>query len=208
MSEQVARRYSGQSADERDASRRARLLDAARVLIGTQGFSATSVERICATAKVSTRHFYQLYDNKESVFLDLYEEILGQSYTRALDSLAETAGRHLRDRVPAAFLAYVGPMIEDAHAARIAFVEIMGASPRIEDRRLEFRERLVELVQAEGSAAVERGEIAPRDFRFAALALTGAANAIIYDWVRRPDASSVDSLERDLAALAVSLLAD
>jgi AcrR family transcriptional regulator len=208
LSEQVARRYSGQSADEREASRRARLLDAARVLIGSGGFAATSVERICASAKVSTRHFYQLYDNKESAFLDLYEGILGQSYSRAIASLAETAGQPLRDRVPAAFLAYVGPMIEDAHAARIAFVEIMGTSPRIEDRRLAFRERLVELVEAEGSAAVERGEIAPRDFRFAALALTGAANAIIYDWVQRPDPPSVDSLEDALAALAVTLLAD
>jgi AcrR family transcriptional regulator len=208
VSEAVARRYSGQSADERSAARRDRLLQSARALIGTQGFPASSVERICAAAKVSTRHFYELYDNKESVFLDLYEQIVGQSYERAVASLAETAGRHLRDRVPAALLAYLGPMIEDPQAARIAFVEIMGASPRLEERRLEFRENLVRLVESEGSAAVERSEVAARDFRFAALALTGAANAIIYDWARTPDHADVEGVEQALAALAVTLLAD
>jgi AcrR family transcriptional regulator len=208
MSETVARRYSGQSADERAAARRERLLQSARALIGTQGFPATSVERICAAAKVSTRHFYALYDNKESVFLDVYEGIVAQSLERAVESLAETTGRPLRDRVPPALLAYLGPMIEDPHAARIAFVEIIGASPRLEERRLEFREGLVRLVEAEGSAAVELGEVTPRDFRFAALALTGAANAIIYDWAQTPDPGPVEHLEHALAELAVTLLAD
>jgi predicted RNA-binding Zn ribbon-like protein len=99
-------------------------------------------------------------------------------------------------------------MIEDPLAARIAFVEIMGASQRLEERRLEFREGLVRLVETEGSAAVVRGEITPRDFRFAALALTGAANAIIYDWARTPDGEGVEELEDALAELAVTLLAD
>ena len=208
MTEVVARRYSGQSADERSAARRERLLQSARTLIGTQGFPATSVERICTAAKVSTRHFYALYDNKESIFLDLYEQILTQSLDRTVASLTETAGRPLRERVPPALLAYLGPMIEDPQAARIAFVEIMGASPRLEERRLEFREGLVRLVETEGSVAAERGEIAPRDFRFAALALTGAANAIIYDWARTPNDMDVEALESALAALAVTLLAD
>jgi AcrR family transcriptional regulator len=208
MPETMARRYSGQSADERAAARRERLLRSARRLIGTQGFPATSVERICTTAKVSTRHFYALYDNKESVFLDLYEGIVAQSLERAVESLVETTGRPLRDRVPPALLAYLGPMIEDPHAARIAFVEIIGASPRLEERRLEFRERLVALVEAEGSAAVDLGEVTPRDFRFAALALTGAANAIIYDWAQTPDPGPVEHLEDALAELAVTLLTD
>jgi hypothetical protein len=113
----------------------------------------------------------------------------------------------MRERVPAALLAYVAPMIEDPLAARIAFVEILGASPRIEERRLEFRERLVALVEREGGAAVKRGEVVDRDFRFAALALVGAANAIIYDWALGPDRPA-ESLEADLAALAVTLLAE
>lgn len=206
--EPLTRVYSGQSADERAAARSARLVDAARTLIGTRGFAATSVERICTSAKVSTRHFYEMYDGKQGVFLDLYEQISTDSVQRAVQSLADTFGRPMRERAPAAFLAYVGPMIEDAYAARIAFVEIMGASARIEERRLEFRELLVALIESEGHEAVGRGEITDRDFRFAALALIGAANAIIYDWVVRSDRPSVEDLEQALSDLASVLLTD
>ncbi|MFL6156321.1 MAG: TetR/AcrR family transcriptional regulator, partial [Marmoricola sp.] len=179
--------YSGLSTAERDAERRRRLLGAGLDLIGTRGYAGTSVERLCTTAKVSTRHFYQLYDNKESAFLDLYGSITARSLRAAAESLAASSGEPMTVRVPAAFSAYIVPMVEDVRVTRIAFVEIMAVSPRIEESRLAFRESLVELVVAEGSAAVARGEIADRDFRFAALALAGSANAIVYDWALRPD---------------------
>lgn len=207
MSQAPTRRYSGQSADERDAARRQRLMAAATDLIGTHGYAATTVERICAEAKVSTRHFYQQFENKEAVFLAVYDDITGRSYQRATASLEQTQGKTMAERVPAAFLAYLGPMIEDMRAARIAFVEIVGASPRIEEVRLAYREALIELISAEGAAAVERGEVADRDFRFATLALAGATNAIVYDWTLHSAKQPVEELEAALVELAVNLLA-
>jgi AcrR family transcriptional regulator len=202
-----ARRYSGQSPDERDASRLARLMASAKELIGSQGYAATTVERVCAEAKVSTRNFYQYFENKEAIFLAVYDDITSRSFERATASLAETEGEPIVARIPRAFLAYVGPMIEDMQAAHIVFVEIVGASRRIEERRLSYREALIELVSAEGSAAVAKGEIADRNFRVATLALTGAANAIVYDWTLHEDRCPVQELETELAALAVTLLA-
>lgn len=113
----------------------------------------------------------------------------------------------MMERITKAFLAYVSPMVEDIRAARIAFVEIIGASPAIEQRRLAYREMLVDLVVTEGSAAVARGEVTDRDFRFATLALTGAANAIVYDWTLRESREDSAALEAQLTELALSLLA-
>ncbi|MFL6022446.1 MAG: TetR/AcrR family transcriptional regulator [Marmoricola sp.] len=203
----TSRTYSGLSASERDAERRSRLLAAGRELIGTQGYAAVSVEKLCATSKVSSRHFYQLYDNKEAAFLDVYDSITKQSFEAAVASLEATEGQPMMERISQAFLAYVGPMVEDIRAARIAFVEIMGASPMIEERRLSYRELLVDLVVSEGGAAAQRGEVRPRDFRFATLALTGAANAIVYDWTRREDREDTAALEAQLTELALDLLA-
>ena len=203
----TSRTYSGLSASERDAERRARLLAAGRELIGTQGYAAVSVEKLCAASKVSSRHFYQLYDNKEAAFLDVYDSITKQSLEAAVASLAATEGEPMVQRLPKAFLAYVGPMVQDIRAARIAFVEIMGASPMIEERRLAYRELLVDLVVSEGAAAVARGELRDRDFRFATLALTGAANAIVYDWTLREDREDSSELEAQLTELALDLLA-
>lgn len=164
------------------------------------------MERLCTEAKVSTRHFYQLYDNKEDAFLRVYEQIIGRSFEGAATALSASADRPMLERVPDAFMAYLGPTVEDIRAAQIAFVEIMGVSPRVEERRLAYRESLIALIEAEGTAAVARGETTARDFRFAALALAGAANAIVYDWACQEPRADVTGLERQLADLALTLL--
>ena len=207
MSESQGRPYAGQSADERDAQRRTRLLAATRELIGTKGYAGTKIERICALANVSTRHFYRQYDGKESAFIDLYDQLTNESYERVLASLQLTEGRPLSERVAAGFAAYLQPMFDDVRTARIAFVEVIGVSPRIERLRLDYREVLIATIEAEGAAAVARGEVADRDFRFAALALIGAANVIVYDWAIKADRIPAKDVQQKLVALAVDLIA-
>lgn len=209
MSQQAAttgRSYAGRSADERDAERRNRLLAACLELIGTKGYAATTVERICTTANVSTRHFYLQYANKEAAFIDLYDELTAASYRNVLASLEETQGQPMEERIGQAVLAYFDPMLADLRVARISFVEIVGASPRIEELRLRYRETLVDVVRAESAQAVARGEIRDRDFRFATLALAGAATNVAHDWMLRPDREPVAELEQALMRLAVALL--
>lgn len=208
MTKSNGRAYAGRSADERDAVRRARLLEAARELIGTDGYVATTIERICSTANVSTRHFYLQYASKEAVFIDLYDSMTNQSFQNVLSSWQATEGKPMAERVPEAYMAYLRPMFEDLLAARIAFVEVMGVSPQMEQKRLEYRESLIQFVEAQGAAAVERGEISDRDFRFVSLALIGAANVIVHDWASHEDRPPAEELERKLSALAVTLLTD
>lgn len=198
--------YAGKSATERDAERRKRLLTAMFDIVGSHGYSELTVERLCNQANVSTRDFYKQYDGKESAFVDLYNCVLGQSGQRIRASLAGSAGRPLRDRIPSALVAYLAPMFKDLRAARIAFVEVVGLSARIEETRLHNRERLIQLIEAEGRAAADRGEVTDRNFRFVAIALVGAAAAIAHDWMIREVRPPIEQLERQLADLAVSLL--
>ena len=200
------RSYGGQTADQRDAERRRRLLGASLELIGTKGYAATTIERICTTANVSTRHFYLIHDSKESAFIDLYDQLTAASYRKVESSLAQTQGRGLDERVAKAFMAYFAPMLEDERVARISFVEIMGAGPRVEALRIGYRERLVAMVRVEGGGAAARGEIRDRDFRLAALALAGAVTTIAYDWMLHPDRCPASELEQALAELAADLL--
>lgn len=204
----AGRPYGGRTPAERDAERRTKLLDAALDVVGAQGYAATTVEKICSRAGVSTRHFYLLYSTKEDALIDVYRELMARSFQHAVTALERTTALPMADRVATAFVAYLGPMLSDPRVARLAFVEIVGVSPRVEQVRLTFRESLVELVQREGGAAVERGEIVGRDFRFATLALAGAANAIVYDWVIASSRPSNAEMERALADLAMTLLVD
>jgi AcrR family transcriptional regulator len=201
------RQYAGRSAAQRDAERRDRLLAGARGVIGSQGYAATTVEKICTLAGVSTRHFYQLYATKEDAFVDLYRELTADAFRRAVETFGASDGRPMAERVADAFISYLEPMFTDLPAARIAFVEVMGVSPRLEEIRLSFRESLIDFIGREGTAAVVRGEIADRDFRFAALALIGAANALVYDWVSHPKPPADRDMRIALARLATDLLA-
>jgi AcrR family transcriptional regulator len=200
------RTYAGLSPDARDAERRERLREATLELAGTEGYAAMTIGRICATAAVSTRHFYQIYSSKEDAFVDLYDALTAASYGNVVTSLEETTGRPMAERVAAAIVAYMQPMLADRRVAKVAFVEIMGASPRIEQVRLDYRETLVALVESEGSAAVARGEVHDRDWRFAALGLAGAAIAVGYDWILHGQQQSTHEFERALADLAVGIL--
>lgn len=205
-SEVEGRAYAGRSAAERDAERREKLKAASLEMIGTQGYVTTTVERICSQAGVSTRHFYQLYETKEDAFVDVYRDLMAESFQHVLAAFGDDNERPMAERVAAAFVAYLGPMFADPRVARLAFVEIMGVSPRVEELRISFRERLIELVEREGRAAVKRGEIERRDFRFAALALVGAANATVYDWMSKPSRPTNSVMETALANLAITLL--
>lgn len=198
--------YAGQSSQQRDAARRTRLHAAIYEIAGTRGYGALAVERICSAANVSTRHFYELYDGKESAFADLYDELLKRAGTRALDALTATEGQPIHERVPETVMAFLESMFDDPRSARICFVEVVGHSAKVEATRMRNRELLIELIEAAGASAVASGEIADRDFRFAAITLISATTALVYDWMSRESRQPLDWLAGQLTQLAIHLL--
>jgi AcrR family transcriptional regulator len=208
MNEPSVRRYSGRSVDEWKAARRERLLDAALELFGTDGYPATSVERLCAQAKVSTRHFYHEFQNKEAVLLAVHAQLIEQGVRSTGEALAATAGAPVRERIVAAVDDYLRTIMTDLRRARISFVEVVGISPAVEEQRIAFRELLISSVVQVGDTAVARKEIEPKDFRFLGLCFIGAVNTVVYDWMladpRPPEAEVQDALRN----LAVALMVD
>ncbi|MGH3739184.1 MAG: TetR/AcrR family transcriptional regulator [Micromonosporaceae bacterium] len=202
----MTRRYSGHTAEERKAARRQRLLDTALELYGTDGYPPTSIERLCGAAKVSTRHFYQEFPNKEAVLIAVHGQIVELAMGRTAEALAAAPPSPIEARLTGAVAAYLETVMSDHRRAQVSFVEVVGASPEVERRRLAFREAIVALVEYEGTAAVERGEIAPRDFRFAAMAFIGAVNATVYDWFLHQPQPPREQLQSALIDLAVTLL--
>jgi AcrR family transcriptional regulator len=208
MDEPVARRYSGRPVEEWKAARRERLLATAFDLFGTSGYHRTSIERLCSTAKVSTRHFYQEFPNKEAVLLAVYTQILEDGGASMTKALAEAPEGPLRERLSRALSAYLETVTDDPRRARISFVEVVGASTAAEKRRLAFRELIVATIVAEGKAAVERGEIRDRDFRFFGLSLIGAVNMVVFDWMARDPRPLAEPVRRSLVDLVQVLLAE
>lgn len=66
----------------RKAQRRERLLTTATVLFTTRGYVGTSIERICATAHVSIRAFYQEFEGREALLIALHNEVARAAWRR------------------------------------------------------------------------------------------------------------------------------
>jgi AcrR family transcriptional regulator len=206
MSEPSVRRYSGRSVDEWKAARRERLLDAALELFGTEGYPATSVERLCAQAKVSTRHFYHEFQNKEAVLLAVHAQVIELAVRTTGDALDRTATAPVADRMSAAVGAYLRTLMVDPRRAKVSFVEVVGASPAVEEQRIAFRELLISNVVRIGETAVERQEITPKDFRFLGLCFIGAVNTVVYDWMLADPRPPEAQVQAALCKLAVDLM--
>ncbi|MFD0365214.1 TetR/AcrR family transcriptional regulator [Nocardia sp. GCM10030253] len=189
------RSYGGLSKEQRVAQRQTRLVDAALELFGTHGYAATSIERLCTTANVSTRSFYEDMGSREALLIALVNRITSHAVERALEVLDETKGEPLSKRVVDGFRAYLDVTCHDQRSARVCYVEVVGVSPAVEDWRRQQRRLLSALLMSEAQRAVERGETKPRRFDLFALAVIGAVNSLAQELVQNTLPDSVISLD-------------
>ncbi|HET6357639.1 TetR/AcrR family transcriptional regulator [Streptomyces sp.] len=200
-------RYGGRSAEERQAERRRRFLDAALQLFGdSPGYRATTVAALSEAAGLSTRQFYEEFRTLEDVLAALHLQVNDWAEGAALAALAEAEGMPIAERAAAAFRAYAANVTGDPRRIRITFVEIIGVSPRLEEQRLARRSRWVALICAEAAAAVERGEAVPRDYRVAAAAFIGSVNGLLHDWRAGWVDATLDQVVDELVQLLLGIL--
>lgn len=200
-------RYGGRSAEERQAERRRRFLDAGLQLFGdSPGFRATTIAALSEAAGLSTRQFYEQFHTLEDVLAALHLQVNDWAEEAALAGLATADGKSIAERATAAFHAYAANVTGDPRRLRITFTEIIGVSPRLERQRLERRSRWVDFICAEAAAAAERGEAVPRDYRLAATAFIGSVNGLLHDWQAGYVDAALDEVVDELVHLLLGIL--
>jgi AcrR family transcriptional regulator len=200
------RHYGGRSDAQRRAERHERLMEAGLELFGTEGYAGTSIERLCATASVSTRNFYEEFSGREALLIALHERITQQAMQNAMASLTGSDDEPLRERIDRTVRAYITTTSSDPKWTRLAYVEVVGVSPAVEQHRLLWRERITEFLVSEAERAVNRGEAAPRDFHLTAVAFIGAVNELVYYWSTHNRSTPLDDLCSELTRLAVAAI--
>lgn len=175
------RTYAGRTADQRRSDRRERLLEAALDLFGTEGYAQVPVERLCVTAGVSTRHFYEEFGGREQLLIALYEQINDEAVAAVTEAWEQAHSLPLAKRLDRLLRAYVSSTASDRRRARVMFVEVVGASAELEDRRLQLRANWVTFVDTGIQQAIERGEIEPGDYQLTLVAFAGAVNGLVHD---------------------------
>ncbi|MFC6592985.1 TetR/AcrR family transcriptional regulator [Deinococcus lacus] len=198
---QQGRSYQGLSAAERCAERRERLLAAARVVYGGQGYRHSTVKAVCDEAGLTQRYFYEEFASQEALLGAAYARAMGE--VRGLLLTAWAAEATLEGRVQATASTYFGYLHANPQAARLILLETEGVSGNVgavvarelaETTRL-LREHLLYGAQA--------GELDPD---LLALGLLGAICQLAKAWWTHPQPPSADKMAAHAAAIGLGVV--
>ncbi|HET7690987.1 MAG TPA: TetR/AcrR family transcriptional regulator [Nocardioidaceae bacterium] len=143
----AGRKIHGLDAVEREAQRREQILESALTLFADHGYANTSVEQVCAGANVSTKSFYRIFDNREALYLAVYDAFRAMAFERMSATITEvssseaTAEERLVD-------ALVSTYFDDARWALVIQGPSRAVTPTIERVRRDTRKGAAEFLEA------------------------------------------------------------
>lgn len=202
MANTPVRAYAGRPAHERRLERRAKLVDAALTVFSTTGYLASSVAEICAMSSLSTRQFYAEFASREAVLGAAYELVNENAQAAVTRAALGSADMALESRLPFLIGAYITEVTADVRHARIAFVEVIGVSDELEERRQQRIQSWIELLDSLVAGDIAAGELPARDYRLAWIGFIGAVNALIYHRTTKSPETPVRALVEELERLA------
>ncbi len=183
--------YGGQTIAQRRAARRERLLDAGLELFGTVGFAATTIESICAQARLNPRYFYEQFQSRE--------QLLGAVYGRHVETVLESvttavraAPLQPRARLEQGLRAFIDGTLADERAARINYFEVVGVSRELEARRRQVLRAYADMIAAQATEMDLPAFAAGGDPRLPATALVSATDGLIIDLLSDAGGSNRD----------------
>ena len=184
------RTYGGLSSQERSRERRARLLDAARALIGEVGVAPLTVDLVCQRAKLSKRYFYDEFTTKDDLLDACAEELYGR-LKAAMEVVLTTTP--LPERAPGVLRTVVRSLVASAADARL-YMESPGF-PRL--RELQQREvgAFTERIAADAMPFTGPPKSSV-DRKLATRAVVTAATEVIIAWLH----GDIDTDEETLVA--------
>ncbi|GAA5101668.1 TetR/AcrR family transcriptional regulator [Nocardia iowensis] len=191
--------YAGQPVEDRQRQRRARFLESGLTVFARDGYANSSVGAICKDAGLSSRQFYEEFTGRESLLLELYEQIDRESRDAVAKSLESKADASALEIIDAAVRAYVESIGSDPRKARVALVEVVGAGPKVEKFRLELRRVWGSLLAGAAEDAAMHGEIPTGDYEMRVLAIIGAVNYVVDSWSGSDPRPPLDDVIRVLS---------
>lgn len=176
------RRYRGESRSERQAARRAKLVEAGFRIFGTTGYRAATVRQVCAEAGLTERYFYESFARKDDLFVAVYELVMvriGGAMQEAIAAADDTAEAKAR----ALLGAYFGTIERDPGLGHILLIDVLSAG-RDKDRI--YRDAMAAftaLVRNEARVLLPRGATSAVREEVVAAGIVGAIVHVAMRWV-------------------------
>jgi AcrR family transcriptional regulator len=134
-------------------NQRQRILAAVAEATAARGYARMSVEDVVRRAGVSRRTFYELFTNKDQVFLEAYD----QAATLLLAGVraANEGESGFAERVAAGFRAFLESLEASPDFARMCIVEVMAAGPEAVARRTAVMGEFAALMEETAAAELD-----------------------------------------------------
>jgi AcrR family transcriptional regulator len=177
------RAYGGIPATERQADRRARLIEASLDIVGADGPRALTVTRLCRSAGLNERYFYESFTDVPAVLVAASDLVAQTIADRILTALA-AAEEQPRARATAAIGAAVDVLADDPRMG-VLFLQ-SAAVEELAARRTELAHTFVELLKSQALAALRIQTTPEVDSwaTFVATHLFGGVLETIGAWIR------------------------
>jgi AcrR family transcriptional regulator len=192
-------RWVGLSPDDRRACRRRLLLDAGFGLLGTEGWSGTTVRAVCDGARLNPRYFYESFDDLDSLVVAVYDQIIDELRV-ALVAALDAAPPDMPSQMHAAVEATVRFVDEDRRRGRVLYVEALG-SEALNRRRIAAGHDLTSFIVSDAAARRGAGPAGEQIGMITASVYVGAFSEVLVAWLDGHIDVGREQLIDDLAAL-------
>jgi AcrR family transcriptional regulator len=171
------RAYGGVSAEDRIATRRAKLLDAGLELFGTRGYATTGVKDVCREAGLTDRYFYESFADGGALFLAVFDRLTDQLFQAVADAVLEAGGDAER-QLRVAISTFIHALAADPRRSRVLFAEAPAAGPAAAAHMRTTLRRFAELVAATARAHVPE-QTTEEELQLMALGLVGLLERVV-----------------------------
>jgi AcrR family transcriptional regulator len=209
VTEPSANRWRGVPARARAAERRELLVEAAFDLLGTDGIAGTTVRKVCETARLNPRYFYESFTDLDALLVAVFDRVASEAVI-AMSEAALTLDVPLEGEalVRAGLGAIIRHVVEDPRRTRVLFMEGL-ANPALGQRRFDLLHAMADWMVADARQRIEQQLGVPVEpvstVVVAANLMVGGLAELLLAWVNGRVEVTIDDLIEDTAALFVAI---
>jgi AcrR family transcriptional regulator len=189
---------------QRREERRDRLIRAAVEVFGTDGYRNATVDRVCACAGLTKRYFYESFSGSEELLLAAYDYAISE----LLGAIARghQRGHDARSRRHAGLSEFFATIAADPRVARLAFLEILGVSPRVDRRYREATRAFVDTLMSVDEETLRHSLPPGAHPRVVVNGLVGATLMMAQQWLLSPHPHPIETVVASVEAIFTGVL--
>jgi AcrR family transcriptional regulator len=179
-------------------NQRQRILAAVAEATAARGYARMSVEDVVRGAGVSRRTFYELFPNKDAVFLEAYDQVANLLLAGVRAAYEGESG--FAERLTAGFRAFLELLEASPAFARMCIVEVMAAGPEAVAKRTAVMGEFAKLIEENAGSELDSHGSVPR---MHAQTIVAGAYEAVYRMIAADETDKLSTLLPDLVESAL-----